>query len=146
MKNLKYFFLAVIALAGCSGYSQKTTDVVKIEFTSMTRGFNKQIVITKDSVVTTSAGRGSDGQNKRIKLNSKQWEHLMASMEEVSFSKIPDLKSPTEKRMYDGARHSTITITAADGTAVSHLFDDEMPNQKLQKLMKEISKLEKSIQ
>jgi hypothetical protein len=145
MKSLKYFFLIVIAFAGCAGYSQKANDIVKIEFTSLTRGYNKQIIVTKDSVITVATGRGSEEQNKKVKLSSKEWERVVAAVQGITLSEVPDLKSPTEKRMYDGARHSTITISTSTGMAVSHSFDDEMPHEKLQKLMKEITKLEKSV-
>lgn len=117
---------------------------MKIEFTSMTRGFSKQIVATKDSLIATTSGRGAASQDRKVKMRSQDWDKVIAAMDGVMLSEIPDLKSPTEKRIFDGARHSTITITTT-ATTVSHSFDDEQPNEKLQKLLKELIKLEKSV-
>lgn len=129
-------------LIGCAVYSQKNSDVVKIEFTSLSRGYSREISITKDSIIeSANINRSADKQMVKRKMNPKEWEKLTQSLGAVSLTEVGSLESPTMKRTFDGARHSTITLTTSKGEAVSHSFDDEQPHPKLQKLMNEISKL-----
>lgn len=142
MNSVKYFFLLIMGLVGCAVYSQKNSDVVKIEFSSLSRGYSKQISITKDSLIESSnVNRSTDIQTVKRKVSSKEWERLTHSINNVLISEIGDLKSPTMKRTFDGAKHSTITVTTSKGAVGTHSFDDEHPHAKLQKLMSEISKL-----
>ncbi len=137
MKFSKYFFLFVAGLIGCAVYSQKPSEVVRVEFTSLARGgYNKQVIVTKDSLFESNSEGREEVQIMRRKTNPNEWQGLMQSLNNVTLSKIPDLKSPTMKRAYDGARHSTISISTSRGETVTHSFDDEMPNEKLQELMK----------
>jgi hypothetical protein len=51
---------------------------------------------------------------------------------------MPDLPSPTSKRAFDGARHSTITIETTLGKSYTHSFDDKNPHPGLMELMEAI--------
>ena len=141
MKMLNVFFSLALMLFGCAGHSQKNSDVVKIEFTSLTRGYSNTLVFTKDSITQVVNERGIESNPRREKIKSTDWELLTASLSNVNLSEVADLKSPTMKRAYDGARHSTISITTSQGTVVAHSFDDEDPHEKLAPLMKTIAKL-----
>jgi hypothetical protein len=143
MKPVKYIFLFLAGLIGCAVYSQKTSQVTKVEFTSLTRGgIINQIIITKDSVTkSTSAGRGAELQTIKKSISKKDWQRLLRSLKDVTLSQVPELKSPTMKRAYDGALHSTISITTNDAVIVTHSFDDEEPHEKLKLLMKQINRL-----
>ena len=129
-------------LIGCAVYSQKNSDVIKIEFTSLSRGYSREIAITKDSLVeSANVNRGAAKQTVKRKITAKEWEKLTQAFGTISIAEIGSLESPTMKRTFDGARHSTITITTSKGETATHSFDDEQPHPKLQKLMDEISKL-----
>ena len=131
-----------MGLVGCAVYSQKNSDVVKIEFSSLSRGYSKQISITKDSLIESSnVNRSADIKMVKRKVSLKEWEKLTQALGNISITEIEGLQSPTMKRTYDGARHSTITLTTLKGEAATHSFDDEQPHVKLQKLMSEISNL-----
>ena len=127
-------------MLGCASHSQKTNTIVRIEFLSMTRGYSENISIDKDSLIETKLERGSEQKNRK-KVDPADWDRLTKSLSDVLVSEIPDLKSPTMKRAYDGARHSTITITTSDQVTVSHMFDDHEPHAKLDKLMDQINKI-----
>jgi hypothetical protein len=138
---MKLSLLLMVLIIGCASVAQQTSDVVKIEFTSLTRGYQETLVITRDSITYTKSGRGEAAIDQAGKLkNEEEWTALMNSLQKVTLSEIPGLKSPTEKRAYDGARHSTITITTKSNQAYSHTFDDEEPHQKLMALMKLLQK------
>jgi hypothetical protein len=59
----------------------------------------------------------------------------------VPRAQFEGLPSPTNKRAFDGAKHSSIIITLANRETYQHTFDDENPNEKLVPLMKCISNL-----
>lgn len=141
---MKYTFILLCSLfLGCAVHSQHAQNILRIEFNSLARGGNyKQIVVTKDSVVTSiRENRGGELKTSGKPLTKKEWSGLLQTLENQSLAEIPDLKSPTMKRAYDGARNSEISITITDGTTFTHSFDDETPHEKLQKLMREINKL-----
>lgn len=140
MKGISYFLLLTSGLIGCAVVSQKNNDVVKIEFSSLSRGYSKQISITKDSLIELSNNRSADVRTVRRKISATEWEGLTQSLAAVSVAEMRSLQSPTTKRTFDGARHSTLTVTTSTGVGV-HSFDDEQPHAKLQKLMNEISRL-----
>lgn len=135
--------LVIAVMTSCAVHSQKNSDVIRIEFTSISRGgYSKHFIFTADSVVlSTSEGRGAPLQTTKRVIDTNEWTRLVNSLKEVSLTEIPDLPSPTMKRAHDGARHSALTLITTKGSEVIHSFDDEDPHQKLQVLMKEIKKL-----
>jgi hypothetical protein len=142
MKTLKIFLpLMLLTLVVCA---QTIKDVRQIEFSTSTRGSYKQIIFTPKEMIISEENRasskGEERQNKKLK--SAEWKNLCNTLKQVSISGIPELNSPTMKRSFDGARTSTITISTKDGKTWSHSFDNEEPNEQLQKLMNAITSLE----
>ena len=137
MKSL----LLILSLTSNTIPAQKTGDILRIEFNSLTRGYQQLVVITADSIKISTHARGTE-ENKSIK--NKDWIHIIKPLKNVSLSDIAELKSPTMKRAYDGARHSTITITTKSET-YSHSFDDEDPHDKLKPLLKIILDTKKKV-
>jgi hypothetical protein len=129
--------LIMSMLNGYAAYSQNKSGIIKIEFATLSRGGqNKQIVCTADSVwISSKEGRGLQLKIEKKKMNPKDWEQLIRSLKNVSLPAISGLQSPTMKRAYDGAKHSTISIYTQEATW-SHSFDDESPHEKLSVLLK----------
>jgi hypothetical protein len=124
--------------------SQNTDAIVKVEFSSLTRGYQELVIITKDSVSQSVNGRGESSENA-IAIKAIEWDCIIKAFKKVSLQSIPELQSPTMKRSYDGALHSTITITTASGQQFIHSFDDDEPHEKLKPLMREINLLRKKL-
>lgn len=116
-------------------------DVTAIEFTTLTRGFKKQVFISNDSVKTIVEGREQNNGVMSRAITPSQWEELLRSVKDVDIRKLPELQSPTSRRAFDGARHSSLTVTARDGSTYTHNFDDESPHPDLQPLMDLIVRL-----
>lgn len=114
--------------------------ITKIEFSTGTRGYQKNVFISADSVIEVTEGRESKQPVKK-KIEQNEWTGLIGIASELSLSEIEKLPSPTSRRAFDGAKHSSIVITTKDGKSYTHAFDDEQPHKKLQPLMKAISKL-----
>lgn len=140
MRNISIFKVIVF---GCIAMAARCQDdpVIKVEFTSLTRGYQKQIFISRDSVVETINGLEAGNKSITRKLAGGEWKSLAEAIGDISLEEIPDLPSPTSRRAFDGARHSTIVISTRAGKSYTHAFDDEDPHEKLQPLMTTISKI-----
>lgn len=121
--------------------SQQESVITKVEFTTLTRGQKKEVFISADSVVEVSEGLSNEHAVVKRKIESAQWQALLATVKGANLEEVPNLPSPTTRRAFDGARHSSIKITTADGRDFTHAFDDENPHQMLQPLMDEIIRL-----
>ena len=137
---MKWSLLAVVLLAGCASVAQNSEHIMRIEFSTLTRGYQELVTFTSDSVKfsRTQAGKPKIAEAHVIKKND--WQELLKVVQKITLSEIPELKSPTMKRSFDGARHSTITIITDSNQTYIHSFDDENPHEKLQALMKVIIK------
>lgn len=120
---------------------QAPNTVKQVEYTTLTRGYQKHITISPDSIAVTVEGREENKSYKRA-LSKDEWRMLMDCLKKVKLAEVPELKSPTVKRTYDGARHSTLTLITDDTTALTHSFDNEDANEKLLPLMKAVQKIE----
>ncbi|HEY9008136.1 hypothetical protein [Ohtaekwangia sp.] len=116
---------------------------MRINYTTLTRGYQKQITLSHDSVVLHVEGREENKDVKRS-LTPDEWNLLIKSLKNVKLEDIPNLPSPSMKRAYDGARHSTITLTTPDHKTFSHAFDNEDAHAKLLPLMQAILKIEEA--
>lgn len=139
-KMIVLFFLLV---SWCTSRSQVHDSIVRIEFNSLARGFHEQVVITPDSVSVLKKGSKTEEKDKSYTrvLDKEEWEKLINSLNDVLLSDIPELKSPTRNRTFDGATHSSIVITVKNDQSWGHAFDDENPHKKLQLLMNTIREI-----
>jgi hypothetical protein len=129
-------------MAWITSQCQSASTIQKIEFTTLSRGYQKQIFISPDSVITVIDGRVESNKVVKRKLGSEEWESLIVPLKNISLHEVAGLKSPSNRRAFDGARHSTITIESSDGNSWNHSFDDESPHEKLKPLMDAIKKIE----
>jgi hypothetical protein len=133
-------WILILLMASALTCRQQPEPVVKIEFTSFTRGFQKQTFISPDSLIQLTNKRGVISVAKR-ELDSLEWENVIESLKEVRIDQIKDLPAPSSRRTFDGAMHSTITIITGDKKKYEHSFDDEYPHEKLFPLMQVVKKM-----
>src|SRR5258705_13264056 len=110
---MKWSLLAVVLLAGCASVAQKQNSdhIMRIEFSSLTRGYQELVTFTSDSVKFSRTRAGQPKIAEAHALKKNDWQEILKTVQKITLSEIPELKSPTMKRSFDGARHSTITIT-----------------------------------
>ena len=140
---MKWRIVAFLVLIICCHYvsgQREPKPVVKIEFSTFKRGYQKQVFFTADSVIQMVSNRGREEFHKR-RTDPVEWESLINEAGKVSISKLDSLLAPSARRTFDGAMHSSITITDKSGSSGSHTFDDEFPHQDLQPLMEVIKKI-----
>jgi hypothetical protein len=145
MNTMNIFFL-IVSSAFSARQQTKPDDVQRIEFTSITRGYQEHLVVDSDSIVFTYTDNADRKEKRHAKANHKQaWKRVLQTVDNIDWKNFDSLMSPTNKRAFDGARHSSIIVTTRiDGTH-NHTFDDENPNQRLVKLMKCIQYHKKSL-
>jgi hypothetical protein len=137
------YILSLFLFASLDARCQAPATVQRIEFISLARGYEEHVVLTPDSLVKTIESRlDSHEPSYKRKLSKEEWAMLTESLKNVTLADIPGLQSPSMKRTYDGARHSSLNITTKDQTVLTHSFDDEDPNEKLMPLMKVIHHIE----
>jgi hypothetical protein len=138
---LRQILIAVMCiLTFAFAAAQQREEVTAVEFTSFTRGFQKQAFFSSDSIIQITNKRGVISVAKR-KIDSLEWEKLNEQLKDVNFAKMKELPAPSARRTFDGAMHSTITIVTGTGLKYEHTFDDEFPHEKLYPLMQAIKAL-----
>lgn len=115
--------------------------ITKIEFQSVSRVYYENMIITADSlVVTKKVNRATQKTTTKSAWSGKEWRLLLKDLKTVDLAGLPKLASPTQKRTYDGAKHSRLTIH--DGaTTYEHHFDDENPHPVLLPVMNCIKRI-----
>ena len=141
MEMMKISLLLWCVIVGCASVAQQSSDVIRVEFSSLARGYQELLVMTSDSIQYSKTEMRQQPVNKPGKMTNEAWAEVIKSLQQVSLTEVPELESPSMKRTYDGARHSTITITTKSNQTYTHSFDDEDPHQKLKQLMKQIQKV-----
>jgi hypothetical protein len=137
---MKWCFVAVILIVGCASVAQHSDHIMRIEFSSLTRGYQEHIVITSDSVKYSRVQAGHPKVARSHAIKKSEWEDLLKIVQKIDLKEMSELKSPTMKRSFDGARHSTISVITDSNQTFRHLFDDENPHEKLKALMSAIVK------
>jgi hypothetical protein len=133
----------LMVLLGISTVSARCQDeniVTKVEFTSLTRGHQKEVFISADSLIIYVSHRGENKMIKR-KLEAGEWDELLVSIPKINREELSTLPSPTSRRAFDGAKHSVIQIYGKDAGPWSHSFDDENPHELLHPLMDVIKRI-----
>ncbi|TDO83725.1 hypothetical protein EV143_101163 [Flavobacterium chryseum] len=132
MRILSLLLLVICIGTGCS--SQKKADMTstQIEYSALSRGYYKKIVVQNQTVSVTN---GRDQQPVETKIDSAKWNQIVAEFEKVNLDGIATLKAPTEKRTYDGAAIGNLKITQNQKTYETTGFDNGFPPKEIEKLV-----------
>jgi hypothetical protein len=132
MRIVPFLLLTIFIAAGCS--SQKKTDMTStvIEYSAMSRGYYKNIVVQNQTVSVTNK---RDAEAIENKIDKADWDKIVAEFEKINLESIPTLKAPTEKRFYDGAAIGNLKITQNQKTYETPGFDNGFPPKEIEKLV-----------
>ncbi len=142
MKLLSLLLLTIFLGKGCDSENKQEIDAAVIEYVANTRGFYQKITVEKQ-LVTISKERNDQGMKEVIKVSDKEWKELIDLFQDVNLDEIKDLKSPTEKRFYDGAAIANIKIKYKGVTYESQSFDHGFPPYEIKKLVNKINSFAK---
>jgi len=142
MKVLSLLFLTFFLGKSCDTENKQDIETAVIEYVANTRGFYQKITVQKQMYAVSK-----DRNNKEIgtpkKITDAQWKKMIAAFQEVPLEELPNLKSPTEKRFYDGAAVANLKITFKGKTYESIAFDHGNPPVEIEKLVTIIADLAK---
>ncbi len=132
MKIVSLLLLVICIGTGCS--SQKKVDMTstQIEYSALSRGYYKKIVVENQTVSITN---GRDQQAVETKIDTAKWNQIVAAFEKINLDGIAALKAPSDKRAYDGAAIGNLKITQNQKTYESTSFDNGNPPQEIEELV-----------
>lgn len=119
-------------------HAQGLKNIEKIEFstTSRTGNYKELVISNKTSHIKLGNKREKDNiLHTEQKTKRKECRKLNKVLKKIDIESIPSLKSPTNKRAFDGADHSIIIIKTKDNKVLKHRFDDLNPHASLHKLL-----------
>jgi hypothetical protein len=128
MKTIALFLMTILLSAnGC----EDMKDTI-IEYNAMSRGFYLNVAVKNENVIVMTERRG---EAKTTKLSQDTLKEIVDMVKEIDLEGMPDLKSPTEKRYYDGAAIGTLKITRNGEVYESQAFDHGEPPAAIKKLV-----------
>jgi hypothetical protein len=142
MKIYALILLNIFLSKGCGSGEQIDMKSAVVEYTATTRGFFQKVTIKNQEVFVTK-DRNSSEIGTATKISDTDWKELINDFKVINLEEIPNLKSPTEKRFYDGAAIANLNITFKDKTYKSQSFDHGFPPAEIEKLVNKINALVK---
>ncbi|WP_179344507.1 hypothetical protein [Winogradskyella ursingii] len=84
-------------------------------------------------------------QMKTYSCNKTDWLELKKMIEAVNTKSLSSLKAPTDKRLYDGAPHATLSIRNGDKTVTSPTFDHGHPPTEIENLVNKVLSIKENV-
>lgn len=132
MKILSLLLLTIFIGTGCS--SQKKADLTntEIEYSAVSRGIYK-VIMVRDKMVSITNGRNTEPVESKI--SDEKWNQIAGEFSKIKLDSIKTLKGPTEKRFYDGAAIGNLKITQNQKIYETAGFDNGYPPKEIEKLV-----------
>ncbi|MEL1240958.1 hypothetical protein [Flavobacterium flavipallidum] len=140
MKILSLLFLTLFMSKGCDGDAQRKIEAAQLIYSANSRGFHQEIIIENHYANIKNDRKGKPTQTK---ISDVDWKELIRLFKEVDLDKIKDLKSPTEKRFYDGAAIANLKINYEGKNYESQSFDHGFPPDGIKKIVTKINSFAK---
>ncbi|WP_296313026.1 hypothetical protein [Winogradskyella sp. UBA3174] len=168
MKFLLSLFAIALLTLSCDSSKQSITDTDKATTNSKNNASIVQTRSTGDyyntkSVTYTTSSRTSfeyiDISESKIAystdrnlieidtFNSKKgdWQDIKRLLREIDTQTISNLKAPTDKRLYDGAAHATLSLREGDILFETPTFDEGEPPTKIKELVNKVLSIKESV-
>jgi hypothetical protein len=140
MKLLGIFIFTLFLGKSCSNEQQQDIAAAVIEYTANTRGFYQKITVQDHKLLITKDRAGKEAPQS-ITISKSDWEALVMDFQDIDLEGLPTLKSPSEKRFYDGAAIASFKITYKGKTYQTENFDHGNPPAEIEKLVEKINAL-----
>lgn len=138
MKLITLFILCISLCKNCSSSSQNDLKNAAVEYTASTRGFYTKISI-KNQLISISKDRNATDPAAETKISDADWQELIELFKTVDLKTISTLKSPTEKRYYDGAAIGNLKVNYKEKEYQSSAFDHGFPPEEIKKVVDKIN-------
>lgn len=140
MKLLSLLLMTLFLGKGCEGDSKQNIETAQLIYTANTRGFHQEITVEKHYA---SVKNDRKGKTVQTKISDADWKELVSLFQEINLEEIKDLKSPTEKRFYDGAAIANLKINYEGKSYESQSFDHGFPPYEIKKIVTKINSFAK---
>ena len=120
------------AMAG----SDKIQEATAVEYEASSRGYFLKVKYTDGKLAFTQE-RDSD-KMQFVALTKAQTDELNSLLNSFKVESLPELKAPTQKRLYDGAAMANIQITKSGNIYSSDTFDHGFPPASIEKFVKKL--------
>jgi hypothetical protein len=136
MKLLIALFSVFIISEDCTQTKSETPETIenlRISYQVISRGYFKQLSFEDAQMMYSE-----DPNVKAIdtfKLNKKEWSDVLQLVAQLDLDGLESLVAPTEKRLYDGAAHSTVSVVIDGKSYVSSSFDEGHPPAEINALV-----------
>lgn len=142
MKNIFLFLLMAASIKTCSQETLQSENIT-VTYEAASRGGYTFISINSDSLVS-QASRSPESKSIK-KTSEKNWKKMIGRLQKISVENLSNLKPPSDKRLYDGAAHTTLTVTKNGVTYATQSFDDDQPPKEIEALVKAILTMGKTV-
>jgi len=139
MKTAALILMIVLFGKGCKDEAQNDINSAVIEYTANTRGFYGNVVIQNKTVLISRDRDKKADASAAVKVSESDLKELITAFQEVNLEEMPNLKSPTEKRFYDGAAIADLQITYQGKTYKSQSFDHGNPPVEIERLVNKVA-------
>ncbi|MXN91429.1 hypothetical protein GR160_09325 [Flavobacterium sp. Sd200] len=149
MKKIILILLVLLAvMAGCTSTKkakepevslQKQTENVLFEYTALTRGAYKKVIVSSYNIVTIKDRDNKDAVSR--KLTADEWKTLYDAYKTIKDpGTLSSIEAPSVKHQYDGALVAMVTITVDDVIYQTNTFDHGNPPAEVKPLVDAIIK------
>lgn len=142
-KNIFLIVLTVLIATACSTTTKTTGNTalkegagVSFEYTAMTRGAYKKVIVKQDSVITIKDRAMKEVSTK--KLSSANWNELVTLLKNVDKAGLQTLTPPSTKHQFDGALAAHLQIIDNGTTYQTSTFDHGTPPAQIKELTDKI--------
>ena len=144
-------FLAVLLFVCSACDSSKSAlepenqnyETLVIQYEANTRGFYHKLVVQNHTISSTNDRKGIKIPIIQ-KISDSDWNVLLSEFNKVNLENLPNLKPPTQKRLYDGAAIAELKITLKRKTFATTSFDHGNPPLEIQKVVEIVNSLFKA--
>jgi len=112
---------------------QKELSVV---YKATSRGSFEYVAVSP-SKVFTSTDRNLD-EMTTLKTETKDWQEIEQLLKTINPKQLEQLKSPTNKRLFDGAAHATLTFNKGKESITTPSFDHGHPPKVIEALVNKV--------
>lgn len=123
-----YFLPILLILINCAS-QKKVTDFEELVYDATTRGRSENITLKGESLYYKT-----HQISEVINLTKDQLKQVDNEVSKINLDEINNLKAPTNKRLYDGAMHTSILIKCGSKNYTSASFDNTDPPIELKPL------------
>lgn len=145
MNLFTIYFTLMVMITSCNSTktvhsNNSTVDLEKyptvLTYSAFSRGFFEELIITKTNFTVYKDYEKLNPISKKI--TPKKWEDCLNLLRQFNLKNLPNLKSPTNRRQFDGAAFAQLTVIQNGDTIQSSRFDHKSPPEDIKPLVEYI--------